>query len=98
MRITKEIGCEKGNIWLCDEDGNQMAWLRLEKPNTWQEISIFPDNYPGLEVYETEGTDEELAEHIKDHFAGWFVKKCNLDEITLDKIGYVSNPECLSGS
>lgn len=75
---------ERGNIWLADDDGNHNAWIKLPGENQWLEISIRPDNYPGLNVNTVTVSKSDLATHINSNFEGWTVRKLNLKGVALD--------------
>jgi len=84
---------ERGNVWL-DNDNQHIAWLRLPGENQWLEISISPDNYPGLNVNTRTLTDDELTAHIHKNCGDWYVRKCNLDGVKFDEGGQVvGDPE-----
>lgn len=79
--------CERGNIWLVndEEPGWHNAWIRLQG-DIWLEISIRPENYPGLTVQTVQTSNEKLAAHINREFNGgnWLARKCNIDGVEID--------------
>lgn len=86
MDIPDEwMASEKGNTWLCDNDGNHVAWLRVGKH--FMEISVTPDNVPGLWariLSEEEGSEKNIAAHINKNLKGWSVRRCNIEGINVD--------------
>lgn len=80
---------ERGNIWLAnDEEPWHNAYIRLNS-RLWFEISIRPENYPGLTVRSIYLTDAKLAAHINREFnsGGWSARKCNLEGVILTEDG-----------
>ena len=73
---------ERNGVWLAHQEENyHNAWLRVPGQQTnFLQISIRPDNYPGLTVSTVTLTDEQLAAHIHREFGGglWFVRKANI--------------------
>ena len=90
---------ERGNTWLMDDDGNHVMWvdvvyenifdgltLKGVKPKIRMEISICPNDYPGLNICmltEQESTDEHLAKHIHEKCIGWYARKCNIEGVKI---------------
>ena len=79
--------CERGNTWLTEED-NHIAWLRLRE-GCYLEVSIFRDDYPGLNVSVVRMTEKKLAARIRTKFGGWFARKLNVDGVELDETNRV---------
>lgn len=76
--------CERGNIWLTTEEGEQhVAWFRLSK-DKWLEASVVPVNYPGFQVSIIASTYEELAAHINANCAGWVIRKLNIEGVKVE--------------
>jgi hypothetical protein len=80
--------CERGNTWLTGDDGGHYALFDIGHAELL-EVSITPDNYPGFSVTRIQKTEEELAAHIKEHFAGWYARKCHIDGVEVDEGGQV---------
>jgi len=79
MELPEEwMASEKGNTWLSDEDGNHMAWFRVN--GRFLEVSVTPENSPGfwVRVLPDEDTTEKIAKHINDNLSGWTVVRCQL--------------------
>ncbi len=77
---------ERGNTWLMDDDGNHVMWVNVND-NIRMEISICPNDYPGLNICilsEAESTDEHLAKHIHEKCVGWYARKCNIEGVVVD--------------
>jgi hypothetical protein len=77
---------ERGNTWLMNDDGNHVMWVNVT-PTIRMEISICPNDYPGLNICilsEAESTDEHLAKHIHEKCIGWYVRKCNIEGVVVD--------------
>jgi hypothetical protein len=84
------MASEKGNTWLCDDDGNHVAWLKME--GRILEVSITPDNNPGLYarlLSPDECSENKLAEHINKNLKGWLVRRSNIEGIKV-KDGMIS--------
>lgn len=86
MNLPDEwMASEKGNTWLCDDDGNHVAWLRVG--DRFMEISVTPGNNPGLWARilgEEESSERSIAEHINKNLKGWNVRRCNIEGINID--------------
>ena len=83
---------ERGNIWLVHvEENYHNAWIRLPA-DMWLEVSIRPDNYPGLSVQLVRCSEEDLAKHIRKYFGGhmWIAKKMNIAGVTTTPEGYIN--------
>jgi hypothetical protein len=89
--MTEEwIASEKGNTWLCDDDGNHVAWLRMG--DRILEVSVTPDNNPGLYarlLSPEESSNASIAEHICKNLSGWYVRRCNLEGVRTNPDGTV---------
>jgi hypothetical protein len=84
MEIPDEwMASEKGNTWLSDEDGNHMAWFRVD--GRFLEVSVTPENSPGfwIRVLPEEDTEEKVAKHINDNLSGWTVVRCNIGDLKM---------------
>lgn len=76
---------EKGNTWLCDDDGNHVAWLKAG--DRMLEVTVTPGNSPGLFV-RLLGSDEgpdTIARHINDNLSGWTVRRCNIEGVRVEQ-------------
>lgn len=75
------IVSEKGNTWLCDDDGNHVAWLKMG--DRLVEFSVTPGNSPGLwaRLLPAEEGPESVAKHINKNLKGWTVRRCNLEGV-----------------
>jgi len=84
--MTEEwIASEKGNTWLCDDDGNHVAWLRMG--DRILEVSVTPDNNPGLWarlLSPEESHPEKLADHINKNLSGWSVRRVNVEGVKIE--------------
>jgi hypothetical protein len=82
MQIPEDwMASEKGNTWLCDDDGNHVAWLKMGERLV--EISVTPGNSPGLWARllpEDEG-EEQIVKHINVNLQGWTVRRCNFNGV-----------------
>lgn len=77
---------EKGNTWLCDDDGNHVAWLRLG--DRMLELTVTPGNSPGLfarVLDREESSPESIAKHINDNLSGWTVRRCNIEGVRVEQ-------------
>lgn len=77
---------ERGNTWLVDDDGNHVMWVNITD-KIRMEISICPQNYPGLNVCILSlehSTDEHLAKHIHEKCVGWYARKCNIEGVRIE--------------
>lgn len=90
--------CERGNTWLTAE-GDHYALIELA-PNRHLEISMRLANYPGLNVTVVDADEATLAAHIRQHFAGWDVRKCHVpgveisdDQIVGEEAAELNSPE-----
>ena len=85
------MASEKGNTWLCDDDGNHVAWIRVG--DHFIEVSVTPDNSPGLWVRVWGDTGEKaergIVKHINKSLKGWTVRRCNLEGVGIDSEGMV---------
>lgn len=92
MQIPEDwMASEKGNTWLCDDDGNHMAWLRMG--DRIVEISVTPGNSPGLWVRvlpPEEGDHKKIARHINGNLKGWSVRRCHIEGVEVDSDGMVA--------
>ena len=77
---------ERGNTWLANDGGDHAAWIRLNDKQ-FLEITITPDNYPGLQVSIKETSEKKLVRHINKNLKGWFVRKCNVTGVKIDENG-----------
>lgn len=76
---------EKGNTWLCDDDGNHVAWLKMG--DRMLEVTVTPGNSPGLFV-RLLGSDEgpeAISKHINDNLSGWTVRRCNFEGVNVEQ-------------
>ena len=93
--------CERGNIWLAGtESDNQIAYFHLDDLDDGEmlllEMSMVPENYPGLDISIVRITPEALAEHIRKKCGGWYVKKLNLvpeNSVNIDTCGCIIGRE-----
>jgi len=84
MELPEEwMASEKGNTWLSDEDGNHMAWFRVN--GRFLEVSVTPENNPGfwIRVLPDEDTSEKVAKHINDNLSGWTVVRCHIGGLNI---------------
>ena len=85
MEIPDEwMASEKGNTWLSDEDGNHMAWFRVD--GRFLEVSVTPENSPGFWIRvlpDEENNQGKIAEHINKNLSGWTVVRCNIGGLTI---------------
>ena len=73
---------EKGNTWLCDDDGNHVAWFTIE--GRFVEVSVTPGNSPGFYLRalpDDENDPEKIAKHINRNLSGWTVRRCNINGV-----------------
>jgi hypothetical protein len=60
--------CERGNVWIFapqTEGDKHLAYLKLPFDlDMWLEVSIVPENWPGLNVKVVTLTEPQLAAHI----------------------------------
>lgn len=86
MTIPEDwMASEKGNTWLCDDDGNHVAWLKMG--DRIVEVSVTPDNSPGLWI-RLLGPDEghsSIAKHINENLSGWSVRRCNIEGVNIEQ-------------
>jgi hypothetical protein len=83
---------EKGNTWLCDDDGNHVAWFKIE--GRFVEVSVTPGNSPGFYLRlltEKECCDEKIARHVNKNLRGWHVVRMNIAGIEVDSDGMVAD-------
>lgn len=76
--------CERGNTWLISEDGQHLAFIDVPDSKRRLSISIFPENYPGLNIQllsEEDSTDEAIAKRINLNYVGWHIRKCNVNGV-----------------
>ena len=79
------IASEKGNTWLCDDDGNHFALLKMG--DRILEVSVTPDNNPGLWarlLSPEECPPVKIAEHINKNLSGWYVRRLSVDGVTVE--------------
>lgn len=78
---------ERGNTWLCNDDQHVLV-IRLDEQE-WLFTTIFPDNYPGANVWVCHNkTTEDIADVLCKEYAGFFVRKWNLSgSATVDENG-----------
>jgi len=74
--------CERGNTWLTGTGGMHYALLDFDDKMTL-EISILPDNYPGLNVALVRTDEASFAAFIQKRYVGWYVRKCNLPGVKI---------------
>lgn len=77
---------ERGNTWLMDDDGNHVMWVNVTD-KIRMEISVCPQNYPGLNVCILSlehSSDEHLAKHIHEKCVGWYARKCNIEGVRIE--------------
>lgn len=84
--------CERGGTLLVTDDGDIQAWLPLGGEGNWREISWRHNNYPALHVSDVTATKAEIAAHIQKNYAGWLIRKVNLDGLTIDADGRIADP------
>jgi len=84
------MASEKGNTWLCDDDGNHIAWLRAG--SRYIEVSVTPGNSPGLwaRVLSEAYGEKKIVQHINRSLSGWTVVRCNFDGVKTDDSGMVA--------
>jgi hypothetical protein len=77
--------CERGNIWLSDEDGDHIAWFRFGIGNDqWLKVSVVPGNFPGFQIATVIFTEKQLAAHIRSQCAGWRVNRLNIEGVKIE--------------
>lgn len=84
------LASEKGNTWLSDDDGNHVAWFRIEE--RFLEVSVTPGNTPGFYIRalpEEESNEESIAKHVNRNLKGWIVRRRNIKGISMDSDGMV---------
>lgn len=94
MQIPDDwMASEKGNTWLCDDDGNHVAWLRMGERTV--EFSVTPGNSPGLwaRLLPEEEGEAHIVRHINKNLQGWTVRRCNINGIEMDSDGTVRIPD-----
>jgi len=75
--------CERGNTWLEDPDSSNHYAL-IDIGDCFLEVCIQCENYPGFHVNTiNDKSQEELAAHVNERYAGWYVRKCNLPGVTI---------------
>jgi len=82
---------EKGNTWLCDDDGNHVAWFKIE--GRFVEVSVTPGNSPGFYLRalpDEENDPDKIARHINGSLQGWQVRRTNIPGIEVDSDGTVA--------
>lgn len=90
MQTSEEwIASEKGNTWLCDDDGNHVAWLKMG--DRLVEFSVTPGNSPGLwaRMLAEDEDEESIVKHIQKNLKGWTVRRCNFNGVKVDSDGMV---------
>lgn len=92
MNIPEEyMASEKGNTWLSDDDGNHVAWFRID--GRFLEVSVTPGNSPGFYLRalpDEESGEESIARHINGNLKGWTVRRRNINGIEVDSDGMVA--------
>jgi hypothetical protein len=71
------FGNERGNTFLVTEDGNFIAWLDLQD-GYMLEVGCYLENYPSLFINPTKISAENLAGHINEYCAGYYIRKCHV--------------------
>lgn len=78
---------EKGNTLLQGRDGeNLLAWITLPGGRKL-EIEFSPDCSPALDVRilsAEAGDDTALAKRINTDYAGWYVRRCNVQGVKVE--------------
>ena len=75
---------ECGNTWLSSESGGNYILIGLNindndsETSQFLEISILPENYPGLNVCTVTEYVKNIVEHIQERYEGWVCRKWNL--------------------
>ena len=86
MEIPNDwMASEKGNTWLCDDDGNHVAWFQVDGRHL--EVSVTPGNSPGFYIRalpDEENKPEKIARHINKNLSGWHVRRCNIEGVNID--------------
>jgi hypothetical protein len=92
MEIPEEwMASEKGNTWLSDDDGNHVAWFRVN--GRYMEVSVTPGNSPGFYIRvlpDEENNQGKIAEHINKNLSGWTVVRCNIEGVQVGPGGMVA--------
>lgn len=82
-REARMLASEKGNTWLCDDDGNHVAWLKMG--DQILEVSVTPDNSPGLWArFLPPDEVPSIAEHINKNLVGWSVRRLNIEGVKVE--------------
>jgi len=92
MFLSEEMN-ERGNTWLYDRENDRQYYLGRLEGNRWLEITIVPANYPGFVIHTITGTEEDLAAHINDKWAGALIRKCNIAGVYIDKDCVAEHPK-----
>ena len=79
---------ERGNTWLTDDSGE---YILISLDQGYLEISILPENYPGLSVRTVDETEGEMVAFIRERYEGWFIRKWNLSsDEPCNEEGYIT--------
>lgn len=83
---------ERGNTWLISgENDAHIIWVDLPDGSKL-EVSVCTKNYPGVGISilsEDEATNESIQKRIAKYYDGWYARKCNIPNITIDSENYI---------
>jgi len=87
---------ECGNTWLSSESGGNYILIGLNindndsETSQFLEISILPENYPGLNVCTVTEYVKNMIDHIQERYEGWNCRKWNLSvEVPVNENGEI---------
>lgn len=83
--LEEWMASEKGNTWLCDDDGNHFALLKMG--DRILEVSVTPDNNPGLWarlLSPEESSPSKIADHVNKNLSGWTIRRLNLEGVKVE--------------
>jgi hypothetical protein len=80
---------ERGNTALSNDDGNLVAWLKLDDEHCL-EMAYTSANSPALHVLIADYDPVALRRHVIENLGGWYCHRWNLDgEPPIDRRGYI---------
>jgi len=81
---------ERGNNAFYNEEGAAVLFMEMDNIGHFLQSSFTPQNYPKWNVSTVRLTEDELIDHITYNLEGWYVDKCNLDNVSIVN-------DCVSG-
>ena len=87
-RFLEAGGCERGNTLLLGEESG-LVFVASVADGLWLWAEWIPENSPGFTVWlEADASADAAVGAIQCHYAGWYVRKNNLD-VPVDDAGCV---------